>query len=134
MRIEDCGAKLGLNGVDNGRLWFDHVRVPRENLLDRYAQLEPDGTYFSPIENPTKRFFTMLGTLIQGRISVSGASISASKVALTIAIRRALERRQFGPPGGSEALLLDYRTHQRRLLPALAKTYALVLRATAAGR
>ena len=59
-----------------------------------------DGTYFSPIENPTKRFFTMLGTLIQGRVSVSGASISASKVALTIAVRRALERRQFGPPGG----------------------------------
>src|SRR5262245_12183476 len=37
VRLEDCGAKLGLNGVDNGRIWFDHVRVPRENLLDRYA-------------------------------------------------------------------------------------------------
>jgi acyl-CoA oxidase len=125
VRLEDCGAKLGLNGVDNGRIWFDHVRIPRENLLDRYAQVEVDGTYFSAIENPTKRFFTMIGTLIQGRISVSGASISASKVALTIAVRRALERRQFGPPGGDEALLMDYRTHQRRLLPALAKTYAL---------
>jgi acyl-CoA oxidase len=125
IRIEDCGAKLGLNGVDNGRIWFDHVRVPRENLLDRYAQVAPDGTYTSEIENPTKRFFTMLGTLIQGRISVCGASISASKVALTIAIRRALERRQFGPPGRPEALLLDYRTHQRRLFPALATTYAL---------
>ncbi len=125
IRIEDCGAKLGLNGVDNGRIWLDHVRVPRENLLDRYAQVAPDGTYTSDIENPTKRFFTMLGTLIQGRISVCGASISASKVALTIAIRRALERRQFGPPGRPEALLLDYRTHQRRLLPALAATYAL---------
>ncbi len=67
----------------------------------------------------------MIGTLIQGRISVCGASISASKVALTIAVRRALERRQFGPPGEDEALLMDYRTHQRRLLPALAKTYAL---------
>src|SRR3954468_12297877 len=125
IRIEDCGAKLGLNGVDNGRIWFDHVRVPRENLLDRYAQVAPDGTYTSPIENPTKRFFTMLGTLIQGRISVCGASISASKVALTIAVRRALERRQFGPPGAGEALLMDYRTHQRRLFPALATTYAL---------
>jgi acyl-CoA oxidase len=125
IRIEDCGPKLGLNGVDNGRLWFDHVRVPRENLLDRYAQVAPDGTYTSEIENPTRRFFTMLGTLIQGRISVCGASISASKVALTIAVRRALERRQFGPPGGPEALLLDYRTHQRRLFPALATTYAL---------
>src|SRR4051812_16049356 len=125
IRIEDCGPKLGLDGVDNGRIWFDHVRVPRENLLDRYAQVAPDGTYTSEIENPTKRFFTMLGTLIQGRISVCGASISASKVALTIAVRRALERRQFGPPGAGEALLLDYRTHQRRLLPPLAKTYAL---------
>ena len=126
VRLEDCGAKLGLNGVDNGRIWFDHVRVARENLLDKYAQVAEDGTYFSPIENATKRFFTMIGTLIQGRISVSGASISATKVALTIAIRRALERRQFGPPGGDEeALLMDYRTHQRRLFPALAKTYAL---------
>src|SRR4051794_17551227 len=125
VRLSDCGAKLGLNGVDNGRIRFDHVRVPRENLLDKYAQVAPDGTYSSAIGNPTKRFFTMLGTLIQGRISVCGASISASKVALTIAVRRALERRQFGPPGGEEALLLDYRTHQRRLLPALARTYAL---------
>ena len=71
VRLEDCGAKLGLNGVDNGRIWFDHVRIPRESLLDRYASVAPDGTYTSPIENPTKRFFTMLGTLIQGRISVS---------------------------------------------------------------
>ena len=125
VRIEDCGPKLGLDGVDNGRIWFDHVRVPRENLLNRYAEVAPDGTYTSPIENATKRFFTMLGTLIQGRISVSGASISATKVALTIAIRRGLARRQFGLPGEQEALLLDYRTHQRKLLIPLASTYAL---------
>src|SRR5919206_2108515 len=125
IRIEDCGAKLGLDGVDNGRIWFDHVRVPRENLLDRYAQVSADGVYTSEIENPTRRFFTMLGTLIQGRVSVCGASISASKVALTIAIRRGLTRRQFGPPGGEEAVLMDYRTHQRRLLIPLATTYAL---------
>jgi len=123
--IEDCGAKLGLEGVDNGRIAFDQVRVPRDALLDRYAQVREDGTYFSPIENPTKRFFVMLGTLIQGRASVCGASITATKVALDIAVRRSLTRRQFGPPGGDEVLLLDYRTHQRRLLPALATTYGL---------
>src|SRR4051795_6342482 len=125
IRIEDCGAKLGLDGVDNGRIWFDHVRVPRDALLDRYAQVSPEGEYTSAIENPTKRFFTMLGTLIQGRVSVCGASISATKVALDIAIRRGLTRRQFGPPGEEEAVLMDYRTHQRRLLPALATTYGL---------
>jgi acyl-CoA oxidase len=126
VRIEDCGAKLGLDGVDNGRLWFDQVRVPRDNLLDRYAEIREDGTYYSSIENPTKRFFTMLGTLIQGRVSVCGAGINATKVAQTIAIRHALQRRQFGPPDSDEeVVLMRYRTHQRRLLPALARTYAL---------
>jgi acyl-CoA oxidase len=124
--IEDCGAKLGLDGVDNGRLTFDHVRVPRENLLDRYAQIRDDGSYFSPIENATKRFFTMLGTLIVGRVSVCGAGINATKVAQTIAVRHALERRQFGPPDSDEEVtLMRYRTHQRRLLPDLATTYGL---------
>src|SRR5918992_5751597 len=126
IEIEDCGAKLGLDGVDNGRIRFDQVRVPREALLDRYAQVSAEGEYTSPIENPTRRFFTMLGTLVQGRVSVCGAGIGAAKVALTMAVRHAAERRQFGPPGGAEeAVLLDYRLHQRRLLPALATTYAL---------
>jgi acyl-CoA oxidase len=128
IRIEDCGAKLGLDGVDNGRIWFDRVRVGRDALLDRYASVDEAGVYTSAIENPTKRFFTMLGTLIQGRVSVCGASISATKVALAVAVRHAESRRQFGPGGGDgveEVVLMDYRTHQRRLLPALAKVYAL---------
>ncbi|HEY9332918.1 MAG TPA: acyl-CoA dehydrogenase [Kribbella sp.] len=124
--LSDCGPKLGLNGVDNGRIVFDQVRVPRDALLDRYAQVDADGNYTSAIENPDRRFFTMLGTLVQGRVSVGGAAINASKVALTIAIRYAAQRRQFGAPGSDEeALLLDYRMHQRRLLPLLARTYAL---------
>ncbi|MGZ0150483.1 acyl-CoA dehydrogenase family protein [Kribbella sp. WER1] len=124
--LSDCGPKLGLNGVDNGRIVFDQVRVPREALLDRYAQVDADGNYTSPIENPDRRFFTMLGTLVQGRVSVGGAAINASKVALTIAIRYGDQRRQFGAPGSSEeTVLLDYRMHQRRLLPLLARTYAL---------
>jgi acyl-CoA oxidase len=28
--LSDCGPKLGLNGVDNGRIVFDRVRVPRD--------------------------------------------------------------------------------------------------------
>lgn len=126
--IEDCGGKLGLDGVDNGRLAFDHVRVPRANLLDRYGSLADDGTYSSPIENDTRRFFTMLGTLVRGRISVAGAAGAATRVALSIAVRYALERRQFAAPGADhEVVLMDYRAHQRRLLPALATSYALQL-------
>ncbi len=122
----DCGVKGGLNGVDNGRIVFDQVRVPRENLLDQYATVAEDGTYSSPIENPNRRFFTMLGTLIRGRVSIAGASGAAARHALTLAVRYALKRRQFGRPGtDGETLLMDYRTHQRRLLPALARAYAL---------
>ncbi|WP_018684575.1 acyl-CoA dehydrogenase [Actinokineospora enzanensis] len=126
VRIEDCGRKAGLNGVDNGRLWFDHLRVPREALLNRYGDVTEDGTYTSSIESDSRRFFTMLGTLIRGRISVAGAAGSATKSALAIAIRYGLVRRQFTrPDSDDEVVLLDYLAHQRKLLPALATTYAL---------
>ncbi len=126
--ISDCGAKAGLGGVDNGRLEFDHVRVPRANLLDRYGRLDADGAYSSPIENDSRRFFTMLGGLVRGRVSIAGAAGAATRTALAIGIRYALTRRQFTAPGSDEEVfLLDYRTHQRRLLPALATSYALQL-------
>ena len=126
VHLTDCGPKAGLNGVDNGRITFDQVRVPREHLLDRFGTITDDGTYESPIDNDDRRFFTMLGTLVQGRVSVAGAAGTATKVALAIAVRYAERRRQFGPPEtDEEVLLLDYRAHQRRLLPRLARTYAL---------
>jgi len=126
VRVQDCGYKLGLNGVDNGRIWFDNVTVPRENLLNRFGDINEEGQYTSPIENPSRRFFTMLGTLVGGRVCVPRAGLSATKSALTIAIRYALKRRQFAPAiTEAETLLLDYPSHQRRLMPLLAKTYAL---------
>ncbi|RTL66545.1 MAG: acyl-CoA oxidase [Pseudonocardiaceae bacterium] len=126
--ISDCGEKAGLNGVDNGRLVFDHVRVPREALLNRFADVAEDGTYSSSIENENRRFFTMLGTLVRGRISVAGGAGSAAQKALALAIRYGSTRRQFADPTtGEEVALLDYRAHQRKLLPALATTYALHL-------
>jgi acyl-CoA oxidase len=126
VRISDDGEKIGLNGVDNGMIWFDHVRVPREALLNKFAEVTTDGVYSSHIENSGKRFFTMVGTLVQGRVCVSAASVSAAKNALTIAVRHGLRRKQFGPPDADyEVPLLDYRTHQRRLMPLLAATYAL---------
>ncbi|MEU8707501.1 acyl-CoA dehydrogenase family protein [Streptomyces sp. NPDC048565] len=126
VRIEDDGRKMGLNGVDNGRIRFDGVRVPREALLNRFADVTAEGVYESPIENPDRRFFTMLGTLVQGRVSVGGAGVGAAKVALVIATKYAVRRRQFeAAPDAGEQLLLDYGLHQRRLLPLIARTYAL---------
>ncbi|MDX1532084.1 MAG: acyl-CoA dehydrogenase family protein, partial [Rhodothermales bacterium] len=125
VRIEDSGYTLGLNGVDNGRIWFDHVRVPRENLLDRFAEVSPEGEYASPIPSSSKRFFTMLGTLVGGRIAVASGGLSAAKSALTIAVRYGARRRQFGPKDEPEVPILDYLSHQRRLLPRVATAYGL---------
>jgi len=126
VRIEDDGLKMGLNGVDNGKIRFEGVRVPRTALLNRFADVTPAGVYESEIENPNRRFFTMLGTLVQGRVCVGGAGINAAKVALTIATKYALRRRQFEATSEDvEELLLDYGLHQRRLFPLLARTYAL---------
>lgn len=126
VRIEDDGLKMGLNGVDNGRLWFDQVRVPRDALLDRFASVSADGAYSSPIENPNRRFFTMLGTLITGRVCVGGAGINAAKVALAVAVKYGLRRRQFEAASkDEEQLVLDYGMHQRRLFPRLARGYAM---------
>ncbi|BDO40932.1 acyl-CoA dehydrogenase [Cellulomonas sp. NTE-D12] len=121
---EDDGFKGGLNGIDNGRLWFDHVRVPRRDLLNRYGDVAADGTYSSPIENPGRRFFTMLGTLVQGRVSLDGAATNASKLALAIAVTYANQRRQFAGADDDEVVLLDHGEHQRRLLPLVAEAYA----------
>ncbi|GHD45323.1 acyl-CoA dehydrogenase [Mycetocola manganoxydans] len=122
---EDDGIKGGLNGIDNGRLHFTDVRIPRTNLLNRYGDVAADGTYSSPIASPGRRFFTMLGTLVQGRVSLDGAAVAASALALQIAITYGSQRRQFNAASDvQEEVILDYQRHQRRLLPKLATTYA----------
>ena len=125
--IEDDGYKMGLNGVDNGRIWFDHLRVPRAALLNRFADVDRTGKYYSPIESVGARFFTTISTLVGGRIAIAASGNSAAKSALSIAIRYAARRRQFGSAKtpGKETLLIDYPATQRRLMPLLANAYAI---------
>lgn len=122
--IKDCGRKMGLNGVDNGVIYFSNVVIPKENMLDRFASVNDQGKFESPITSDNRRFFTMLGTLVGGRIGIPRSGLSASKTALTIAIQYGDQRKQFGPEGGSEVPILNYQTHQRRLMPLLANAYA----------
>lgn len=125
---EDDGLKGGLNGIDNGRLHFTNVRVPRTNLLNKYGDVTADGSYTSPIASPGRRFFTMLGALVQGRVSLDGASSWAAAMALNIAIVYGTQRRQFDQGAGTdEVVLMDYGKHQHRLLTRLATTYASII-------
>nr|XP_043624333.1 acyl-coenzyme A oxidase 3, peroxisomal [Erigeron canadensis] len=126
VRIADCGHKIGLNGVDNGRIWFDNLRIPRENLLNSVADVSPDGKYLSAIKDPDQRFAAFLAPLTSGRVTIAASAMNTTKIGLATTIRYSLSRRAFSIiPNEPEVLLLDYPSHQRRLLPLLAKTYAL---------
>ena len=122
--IEDNGVKGGLNGVDNGRVCFTDVFIPRDNMLDRYGSVSKYGVYSSKIVNPNRRFFAMLGTLVQGRVSLDGAAVAASKLSLQLAVQYANRRKQFKNSEGVENFLMSYPSHQKRLIPLVAETYA----------
>ncbi|KAJ9561631.1 hypothetical protein OSB04_006791 [Centaurea solstitialis] len=124
VEINDCGHKVGLNGVDNGALRFRDVRIPRDNLLNRFGDVSRDGTYTSSLPTVNKRFAATLGELVGGRVGLAYSSVGVLKIAATIAIRYSLLRQQFGPPKKPEISILDYQSQQHKLMPMLASTYA----------
>src|SRR5699024_7010909 len=121
----DDGFKGGLNGIDNGRLHFTYVRIPRTNLINKLGDVDEKGNYSTQIESSCNRFFTMFGTLVQVRISLATTAANESALALTGAITYGNQRRQFNAESDiQEQVLLDYGLHQRRLIDRLARTYA----------
>ncbi|KAG8383499.1 hypothetical protein BUALT_Bualt04G0019600 [Buddleja alternifolia] len=124
VEIHDCGHKVGLNGVDNGALRFKSVRIPRDNLLNRFGDVSRDGKYTSSLPSINKRFAATLGELVGGRVGLAYSSVGVLKIAVIIAVRYSLLRQQFGPPKKPEISILDYQSQQHKLMPMLASTYA----------
>jgi acyl-CoA oxidase len=54
--LGDCGKKLGQDGIDNGFIIFKNIRIPRENLLNRFSNVSKDGKFTATISNIDKRF------------------------------------------------------------------------------
>jgi len=123
--VGDMGPKAGLNGLDNGFATFFNVRIPRENLLNRTGDVTADGKYVTPFKDASKRFGVSLGALSNGRVGLTHYGPCFMGQALTIAVRYAAVRKQFGPGNGREELpIIEYQSHQYRLMPALAICYA----------
>ncbi|XP_077891908.1 acyl-coenzyme A oxidase-like protein [Ictidomys tridecemlineatus] len=129
----DMMHKEGLHGVDNGILIFNKVRVPRENLLDKFGSVAPDGQYHSPIKNKSARFNAMLAALTPSRLAVTFQALSTMKLGLTIAIRYSHSRRQFGPKAKEEVRIIEHQTQTLWLMPHLATVLALTFTSRYAG-
>ncbi|XP_037326730.2 peroxisomal acyl-coenzyme A oxidase 1 isoform X2 [Pungitius pungitius] len=118
--VGDIGPKFGFSEVDNGFLKLENVRIPRENMLMKFAKVEADGTYLKP---PSAKL--TYGTMVFIRSLIVGESARALSKSCTIAIRYSSVRHQSEiRPGDPEPQILDYQTQQYKLLPLLAMAYA----------
>ncbi|XP_054714443.1 peroxisomal acyl-coenzyme A oxidase 3-like isoform X2 [Uloborus diversus] len=120
--IGDLGPKLGLNGVDNGFVMFNNYRIPRSCLLNKNADVTPDGRYISP-KSMNQRFGESMGALSMGRVAIIQLCVNFMRQCLPIAVRYSAVRKQFGPNPPEELPVLEYQIQQWRLLPYLAASY-----------
>lgn len=107
---------------------FQNYRIPRENLLSRVCDVTPEGKFVSAIKDSRKRMGASLGALSGGRVSICGISYIYHCKAISIAVRYAMSRRQFGPDDKSPELpVIEYQSQQYRLIPHLANAYATAI-------
>lgn len=121
VNISDCGDKMGLNGIDNGMVFFRNVSVPMDALLDKVTQVSPEGEVTSKFKK-NQRFAVQLSGLCDGRVKLLITSLVSSVKASTILLRYATVRRQFGAHLSNESCLLDYQQYQNRIFPHVANT------------
>lgn len=105
VKTGEMGPKFGYSSQDNGWLQFDHHRVPRANLLQRFMKVDRDGSV-ALSGNPKMIYATMLQT----RVSLIAPIRHFLHKALLIAVRYSVVRRQFKNISGQqeETQLLDY--------------------------
>ena len=119
--INDCGDKMGAQGIDNGMIMFRNFRIPRSYLLDKVTQVAADGTVSSIFAEKSKRFAVQLAALSDGRVKIGIATCSQALVPLTIACRYSAVRRQFGQSHYDENQILNYPLVQSKLFPLYSK-------------
>ncbi|KAF9138463.1 acyl-Coenzyme A oxidase [Mortierella sp. GBA39] len=112
----DIGHKAGRQGLDNGWIQFTSVRIPRLNMMMKWASMSPEGE-FTPSPSPVISY----ATLIPERFTLLGGSQVILSQTLTIAVRYGAVRRQ----GNHDEQILDYQTHYTSLMPGVAFIYAL---------
>lgn len=123
IKIGEIGPKLGMRSVNNGYLGFDNVRIPRNGMLMKNAQVLEDGTY---VKSPAS--VLTYGTMIFVRVVILRDVSSYLSKALTIATRYSAVRRQtIIEPDDDEAQVIDHVTQQYKIFPNIAKVLIMKL-------
>lgn len=86
VEINDMGAKMGVNGVDNASLKFRNVRIPRVNMMNKFTDVDENGRFNSKVKGLNQRFFTVTERLLSGRICIASICVGATRSCLYIAI------------------------------------------------
>ena len=121
--IGDCGKKMGLPHKDEGFIILRNVRIPRDNMLDRYSKVTSKGEFVSQMKSQGERFGFLIGTIMnEPRILISSRGLINLLNGVTIVTRFACFRRQFAKPGQKEekeVQIIEYPLTQYRLFPIL---------------
>lgn len=117
--------KIGLNGVDNARIRFDHVRIPRINMLNKYSDVNEKGEYVTSIKKRRDRFLRMADRLLSGRLCIASMMVSCTKLLLTTTFRFGNKRMAVGKSGKSDTSIREFSLFQNALYPLLCKTVSL---------
>jgi acyl-CoA dehydrogenase family protein 9 len=95
--------KLGIRGSSTTELFFDDVRVPRENVLGEVG----------------RGFKVAMEVLNSGRLGLAAGCVGLSSALIKLAIERVQDRRAFGRNIGEFGMIKD------KIAGMLAETYAL---------
>ena len=124
VQVGDIGAKLGYGSKDNGWLIFNKKRIPRTNMLMRFAGIDNEGNF--EIRGDLRAIYQIMVAIRQQLIT--GAGLYMIKT-LRLAIRYSVCRRQFSTIPGSkeERKILDYQSHMFKLGPLLCDAYMMII-------
>lgn len=110
-----------MQGIDNGWIKFEKYCIPKESLLNKFADICPDGGYSSKIASKSKLMAIQFGSLSGGRIAIAQVSNDCALVYAGATLRYWAVRKQFkNSKAKQETRLLDYSINHYRLITKFA--------------